>query len=102
DHLAVFSNAFMQAMVLLVGASPCAVVIAVPAATLAGITRAARSGVLFKGGAFLEKLADARVIVFDKTGTLTEGQPRVVALWNGQDANVQTVNGAELDAAARR
>jgi Cd2+/Zn2+-exporting ATPase len=68
-------------MTLLVGASPCAVVIAAPAATLAAITRAARSGVLFKGGAYLEKLADTKVIALDKTGTLTVGQPAVVTVW---------------------
>jgi Cd2+/Zn2+-exporting ATPase len=76
-------HAFKQAMVLLVGASPCAVVIATPAATLAGITRAARSGVLFKGGLFLEKLAEARVVAFDKTGTITAGKPKVVDVWCG-------------------
>jgi Cd2+/Zn2+-exporting ATPase len=102
--LAVFSAAFKQAMVLLVGASPCAVVIAVPAATLAGITRAARSGVLFKGGAFLEKLADARVIVFDKTGTLTEGKPAVVSVWNAKSAAGPAVlaETAALDADTQR
>ena len=103
-HASVFATAFKQAMVLLVGASPCAVVIAVPAATLAGITRAARSGVLFKGGAFLERLAEARVVVFDKTGTLTKGKPAVVAIWNGRsDAPVVFLKDApELDAGTRR
>ncbi len=101
--VAVFTAAFKQAMVLLVGASPCAVVIAVPAATLAGITRAAKSGVLFKGGAFLERLADAKVIVFDKTGTLTEGKPVVDALWGGNDAPISVLaTGKELDAAGKR
>ena len=81
DGIHTFSTAFRQAMVLLVGASPCAVVIATPAATLAGITRAARLGVLFKGGAYIEKLADAQVVALDKTGTITEGKPAVSSVW---------------------
>ena len=78
------STAVYHAMVLLVAASPCAVVIATPAATLAGITRAARSGVLFKGGAYLEKLAEISVLAFDKTGTITRGVPSVVSVWAGK------------------
>jgi Cd2+/Zn2+-exporting ATPase len=74
-------HAMYNAMVLLVAASPCAVVIATPAATLAGLTRAARSGVLFKGGVYLEKLSDIAVLAFDKTGTLTKGEPVVVEIW---------------------
>src|SRR5204863_4905183 len=74
-------HALYQAMVLLVAASPCAVVIATPAATLAGITRAAKSGVLFKAGAHLERLADISVLALDKTGTITEGKPSVVSVW---------------------
>ncbi len=81
DH--VLTSALYHAMVLLVAASPCAVVIATPAATLAGITRAARSGVLFKGGAFLEKLADISVLAMDKTGTITEGKPGVTSVISG-------------------
>lgn len=79
----VLTSALYHAMVLLVAASPCAVVIATPAATLAGITRAARHGVLFKGGAFLEKLADITVLAFDKTGTITQGKPGVTEVWSG-------------------
>jgi Zn2+/Cd2+-exporting ATPase len=80
-HLALY-----HAMVLLVAASPCAVVIATPAATLAGLTRAARSGVLFKGGAYLEKLSEISVVAFDKTGTLTKGEPEVVEVWTCERA----------------
>lgn len=80
----ILSSALYHAMVLLVAASPCAVVIATPAATLAGITRAARCGVLFKGGAFLEKLADVTVLAFDKTGTITQGKPGVTEVWSGR------------------
>ena len=77
-----WSHALYHAMVLLVAASPCAVVIATPAATLAGITRAAKSGVLFKAGSHLERLADITVLAIDKTGTITEGKPSVVSVWS--------------------
>ncbi|MGH7418286.1 MAG: heavy metal translocating P-type ATPase, partial [Candidatus Rokuibacteriota bacterium] len=70
-------RAFYRAITLLVVASPCAVVIATPAAVLSAIANAARRGVLFKGGVHLERLADVDTIVFDKTGTLTVGRPVV-------------------------
>jgi len=75
-----FLEAFYHGMVLLVAASPCAVVIATPAAMLSAITHAAHHGVLFKGSAHLERLGDVTAIAFDKTGTITEGHPRVVAV----------------------
>lgn len=68
---------FYKGMVLLTVASPCALVISVPAALLSAIANAARNGVLFKGGAYLEELSKIKVIAFDKTGTLTYGQPTV-------------------------
>lgn len=71
---------FMRAMAVLVAASPCALAIATPSAVLAGIARAARGGVLVKGGAPLEQLGRIDTIAFDKTGTLTEGRPKVVAV----------------------
>lgn len=70
-------DAVKRAMVLLVAASPCAVVLASPVAVLAAVTRAARFGILFKGGAHLGRLAAVEVIAFDKTGTITHGKPRV-------------------------
>lgn len=64
-------QAFYRAMVLLVGASPCALVISTPASILSAIANGARHGVLFKGGIHLERLGGVRVMAFDKTGTLT-------------------------------
>ena len=72
-----FSASFYRAMAVLVAASPCALAIATPSAVLSGVARAARGGVLVKGGGPLENLGRLRAIAFDKTGTLTEGQPRL-------------------------
>ncbi len=75
-----FDTNFYTAMVLLTVASPCALVISVPAALLSAIANAARRGVLFKGGAYLEDLSRVTVIAFDKTGTLTYGRPELAEL----------------------
>jgi len=72
-----FRPAFYRAMTLMVAASPCALVISTPAAVLSAIAAAARSGVLFKGGATVEEAARIRAVAFDKTGTLTAGQTRL-------------------------
>ena len=72
-----FRDSFYRAMAVLVAASPCALAIATPSAVLSGIGRAARGGVLVKGGGPLENLGTLRAIAFDKTGTLTEGKPRI-------------------------
>ncbi len=73
-------EALYRAATLLVAASPCAVVISVPAAILSGLAAAARGGVLFKGGAALEMLADVETFAFDKTGTLTTGKAMVTTV----------------------
>lgn len=72
-----FSESFYRAMAVLVAASPCALAIATPSAVLSGVARAARGGILVKGGGPLESLGRLDAIAFDKTGTLTEGEPRM-------------------------
>jgi Cd2+/Zn2+-exporting ATPase len=72
-----FSASFYRAMAVLVAASPCALAISTPSAVLSGVARAARGGVLIKGGAPLEDLGRVVAIAFDKTGTLTEGRPHL-------------------------
>jgi Cd2+/Zn2+-exporting ATPase len=72
-----FAQSFYRAMAVLVAASPCALAIATPSAVLSGVARAARGGVLVKGGAHLESLGLVHTIAFDKTGTLTEGKPKL-------------------------
>ena len=73
-------SALYRAMTLLVVLSPCALVLSVPSAVLAAIAAGARHGILFRGGAAVERLADVDCICFDKTGTLTAGEPEVAAL----------------------
>lgn len=68
----------VRAVAVLVVATPCPLLLAVPIALVSGLSRAARTGVVVKGGAALERLAAGRTLLFDKTGTLTEGRPRVV------------------------
>ena len=70
-----FQQSFYRAMSVLIAASPCALAISTPSAVLAGIARAARQGVLIKGGRPLEDLGGITAIAFDKTGTLTQGKP---------------------------
>ncbi|MGL4464891.1 MAG: heavy metal translocating P-type ATPase [Planctomycetia bacterium] len=88
-HTKDVADAAYHAMVLLVAASPCAVVAASPAVLLSAIARAARRGVLFKGGVYLETLATIDVVAFDKTGTLTFGKPALTDVWTppGDDAD---------------
>lgn len=75
-----FSASFYRAMAVLVAASPCALAISTPSAVLSGVARAARGGVLIKGGKPLEELGSLTAIAFDKTGTLTEGKPKLTGV----------------------
>jgi Zn2+/Cd2+-exporting ATPase len=88
-HTARWYDAFYHAMVLLVAASPCAVVVGSPAVMLSAIARAARLGVLFKGAAHVESLGAVDVMAFDKTGTLTRGKPAVASLWTPRHVDPQ-------------
>jgi len=70
----------VRALAVLVVATPCPLILAVPVAIVAGMSRCAKRGVLIKGGGMLEKLAQAKILFFDKTGTLTGGRARLVAI----------------------
>lgn len=72
-----FSATLYRALAVLVAASPCALAISTPSAVLSGLARAARGGLLIKGGGPLENLGTLRAIAFDKTGTLTTGEPKM-------------------------
>ena len=69
-----------RALAVLVVATPCPLILAAPIALVAGIGRAARRGIVVKGGAALERLARIRTVIFDKTGTLTPGRPRLAGI----------------------
>lgn len=84
-------DAFYRGITLLVVASPCALVISTPAATLSAIANAARNGVLVKGGSYLDALGAIDIVAFDKTGTLTIGQPQVTDLQVLGDVSVDDV-----------
>jgi cation transport ATPase len=70
----------MRALAVLVVATPCPLILAAPAAIIAGVSRAAKFGILIKGGGPLETLARVRVLLLDKTGTVTSARPQVVAV----------------------
>lgn len=72
-----WTETFYRAMVLLVVASPCALMASIMPATLSAISNGARHGILFKGGVHLENLGNLQAIALDKTGTLTKGKPEV-------------------------
>lgn len=75
-----FTGDAIRALAVVVVATPCPLILAVPVAIVAGVSRAARHGVIVKGGAPLEALAQGRALLLDKTGTITTGRPRVAAI----------------------
>ncbi len=77
------SGDHIRALAVLVVATPCPLILAVPVAIISGISRAARSGALVKDGAALEALAHVRTAILDKTGTLTRGRPAITAISTG-------------------
>ncbi|WP_078549904.1 heavy metal translocating P-type ATPase [Litchfieldia alkalitelluris] len=84
-----WNETFYRAMILLVVASPCALVASIMPATLSAISTGARHGILFKGGIHLEQLGNLKAIAFDKTGTLTKGKPEVTATIVREDISEQ-------------
>jgi heavy metal translocating P-type ATPase len=75
-----FTDDPIRAVAVLVVATPCPLILAVPVALVAGLSRAAHFGVLVKGAKPLEAMAHVRVLILDKTGTLTDGRPRIVSI----------------------
>jgi Cd2+/Zn2+-exporting ATPase len=86
-----------RALVLLVIACPCALVISTPVSIVSGLTAMARRGVLIKGGAFLEAMGKLKALAVDKTGTITEGRPsvtRVVSVDSAAEAEILRIAAA--------
>ncbi len=75
-----FTGDVDRAVAVLIVGCPCALILAAPTATVAALGRAAKAGVLVKGGQYLEQAASVKAVLFDKTGTLTLGEPRVVEI----------------------
>jgi heavy metal translocating P-type ATPase len=75
-----FTGDPIRAVAVLVVATPCPLILAVPVALVAGLSRAAHFGVLIKGAGPLETMARARTLILDKTGTLTDGRPQIVSI----------------------
>ncbi len=93
----------IRAVAVLVVATPCPLILAVPVAIVSGLSRAAKQGILIKGGKALETLAQVRVLVFDKTGTLTHGRARIVSTSVGAQFTIDEVLrlAASLDQASK-
>ncbi|MQM05615.1 hypothetical protein Taro_038430 [Colocasia esculenta] len=79
------------ALVLLVSACPCALVLSTPVATFCALTRAAKTGLLVKGGDFLEAIAKTKVVAFDKTGTITRGEFTVTDFKPAKDVSLHSL-----------
>jgi heavy metal translocating P-type ATPase len=92
----------VRAVAVLVVATPCPLLLAAPIAFMSGLSRAARAGVVVKGGSALERLASGRVLLFDKTGTLTRGRPTLtdVITTEGLESDTILALAASLDQAS--
>lgn len=86
-----FSESFYRAMILLVVASPCALVASIMPASLSAISNGARKGILFKGGVHIEQLSNMKAAAFDKTGTLTNGKPTVTDIQHEETLETETL-----------
>jgi Cd2+/Zn2+-exporting ATPase len=95
-----FEESFYRAMTLLVVASPCALVISIPATIVSAVSNGARHGILFKGGVHLDNLSSVTTFALDKTGTITVGRPEVVAITSFRSIEVGT--GADTNDAETR
>ncbi len=93
-------EATYKALVLLVIACPCALVISTPVTVVSGLSAAARRGILVKGGVYLEQARLLKAIALDKTGTITEGKPRLVEWkpWDGAEESFAKTAAASLSA----
>nr|WP_249177419.1 heavy metal translocating P-type ATPase [Burkholderia ambifaria] len=80
-----------RALAVLVVATPCPLILAVPVAIVSGMSRCSKRGILVKDGGALERLAQATILFFDKTGTLTGGRARIVAIECGTDVGTENV-----------
>ena len=89
----------VRGLAVLVVATPCPLILAAPVAILSGVSRAARAGVIVKGGAAIEQLGEARTVILDKTGTLTLGTPEIeqVVSFDGLDQGETLRFAASLD-----
>jgi heavy metal translocating P-type ATPase len=98
-----FTGDPVRAVAVLVIATPCPLILAVPVAIVSGLSRAARHGILIKGGKAIEALARVNSLVLDKTGTLTDGRAKVVAVNVSADADPREVLrlAASLDQASK-
>ncbi|MDP3074070.1 heavy metal translocating P-type ATPase [Bradyrhizobium sp.] len=96
------SGDLLRSLAVLVAATPCPLILAAPVAFIAGVARAARRGILVKGGGALEALARAHTVLFDKTGTLTVGGARLLSIEvaPGETAEQVLLLGASLEQAS--
>jgi heavy metal translocating P-type ATPase len=95
----VLSGDPVRGLAVLVVATPCPLILAAPVAILSGVSRAARAGVIVKGGAPIERLGEARTVILDKTGTLTLGTPEIEQLvpFGGSDGTEMLRLAASVD-----